>query len=105
MLICREYEYPCPALRDPDHTLVAQTGATVTPEAVVFDSDWTIAYRGRINDEFEDFGKSRDVAEQARFARRHRGHAGRPARRRAGYQGNRLLHWRLEVDNAFAKRL
>jgi hypothetical protein len=56
-----EYGYPCLALRDPDHTLVAETEATVTPEAVVFGSDWSIAYRGRINDQFEDFGKSREV--------------------------------------------
>lgn len=55
----QEYEYPCAGLRDPDHTLVAQTGATVTPEAVVFDGDWRIAYRGRINDEYVEVGKSR----------------------------------------------
>jgi hypothetical protein len=54
-----EYEYPCAGLRDPDHTLVAQTGATVTPEAVVFDGDWRIAYRGRINNEKVELGKSR----------------------------------------------
>jgi hypothetical protein len=55
----RQYEYPCAGLRDPDHSLVAQTGATVTPEAVVFDRDWRIAYRGRINDEYVEVGKSR----------------------------------------------
>jgi peroxiredoxin len=55
----RQYEYQCAALRDPDHTLVAQTGATVTPEAVVFDGDWRIAYRGRINDEYVELGKSK----------------------------------------------
>jgi hypothetical protein len=55
----RQYEYPCAGLRDPDHTLVVQTGATVTPEAVVFDSDWRITYRGRINDEYVEVGKSR----------------------------------------------
>ena len=55
----QEYEYPCVGLRDPDHTLVAQTGATVTPEAVVFDGDWRIAYRGRINNEYVEIGKSR----------------------------------------------
>ena len=58
----REYDYPCPALRDPEHTLVAETEATVTPEAVVFGGDWSIMYRGRINNQFEDFGKSREVA-------------------------------------------
>jgi cytochrome oxidase Cu insertion factor (SCO1/SenC/PrrC family) len=55
----RQYEYPCTALRDPEHSLVAQTGATVTPEAVVFDGDWRIAYRGRINNEYVEVGKSR----------------------------------------------
>ena len=55
----RQYEYPCTGLRDPEHSLVAQTGATVTPEAVVFDGDWRIAYRGRINDEYVEVGKSR----------------------------------------------
>lgn len=55
----REYEYPCPGLRDPEHTLVALTGATVTPEAVVFDGNRNIIYRGRINDLYVDLGKSR----------------------------------------------
>jgi hypothetical protein len=57
----REYEYPCPALRDTQHTLVNQTKVTVTPEAVVFNGDWQIAYRGRINDQFDDLSKSRDA--------------------------------------------
>lgn len=55
----RHYEYPCDALRDPKHSLVSQTGATVTPEAVVFDRDWRIAYRGRINDKYQEVGKPR----------------------------------------------
>jgi peroxiredoxin len=55
----RQYEYACPGLRDPEHTLVAQTGATVTPEAVVFDRNWQMTYRGRINDQYEDLGKAR----------------------------------------------
>jgi hypothetical protein len=58
----REYEYPCVGLRDPDHTLVAATQATITPEAVVFDGNWSQVYRGRINDQFEDFGKSKPAA-------------------------------------------
>src|SRR6185312_15971818 len=57
-----EYEYTCPALRDMKHELATTTGATVTPEAVVFDKDWKIVYRGRINNQFEDFGKSREKA-------------------------------------------
>jgi Redoxin len=58
----RQYEYPCAGLRDPEHTLVAQTGATVTPEAVVFDRDWHLAYRGRINNEYIEVGKSRTTS-------------------------------------------
>jgi hypothetical protein len=48
----KQYEYPCPGLRDPGHKLVAETGATVTPEA----------YRGRIDDRNADFGKTGSVA-------------------------------------------
>ena len=54
-----EYEYPCPALRDPSHTLVAATGAKVTPEAVVFDAGRKITYRGRIDNLNDDLGSSR----------------------------------------------
>jgi hypothetical protein len=54
----KQYDYPCPALRDPQHTLVAQTGATVTPEAVVFDNEWRIIYRGRICDQIAEAGES-----------------------------------------------
>jgi hypothetical protein len=57
-----EFSYPCPALRDPDHTLVAFTQATVTPEAVVFAQDREIAYRGRISDLYAELGKARSAA-------------------------------------------
>jgi hypothetical protein len=58
----KEFGYPCPALRDPDHALVAATGVTVTPEAVVFNADREIVYRGRIDNLYADFGQSRDEA-------------------------------------------
>lgn len=58
----KEYEYPCPALRDPEHQLAITTGATVTPEAVVFDTTRRVVYRGRIDDQIVDFGKSRSAA-------------------------------------------
>lgn len=58
----REFKYPCPGICDPQHTLVAQTGATVTPEAVVFSRDWQIAYRGRVNDQYVDLGTARPAA-------------------------------------------
>ena len=57
-----EYGYRCAALRDPEHWLVKETSATVTPEAVVFDTDENITYRGRINDQYVDFGKARAAA-------------------------------------------
>jgi AhpC/TSA family len=58
----KEYEYPCPALRDPEHRLVATTGATVTPEAVVFDAGRQLSYRGRIDDVNIALGSSRATA-------------------------------------------
>jgi hypothetical protein len=74
-----EYEYPCDALRDPDHKLAAYTGAKVTPEAAVFDGEGDLVYRGRLDDRYDDFGKSRpeptkhDLAEaiEAALAGRH----------------------------------
>lgn len=44
---------------DRKHQLVGATGATVTPEAVVVDAAGRIRYRGRIDDWFTAFGKSR----------------------------------------------
>ena len=44
---------------DRKHVLVRASGATVTPEAVVVDPAGHIRYRGRIDDWFTDFGKSR----------------------------------------------
>lgn len=58
----KEFAYPCPALRDPEHTLVAATGATVTPEAVVFDAERRMIYRGRIDDRYAEVGRPRSVA-------------------------------------------
>ncbi len=55
-----EYDYPCPGLRDPEHRLARETGATVTPEAIVFDAERKITYRGRIDNLYADFGKARD---------------------------------------------
>ncbi len=55
----KEYNYPCPALRDPQHCLVRQTGVRVTPEAAVFRPDGKMVYRGRIDNQYVDFGKAR----------------------------------------------
>jgi peroxiredoxin len=54
-----EYEYHPSALRDPDHKLVKITGAQVTPEAAVFSPDGRMVYRGRIDDRYTAFGKTR----------------------------------------------
>lgn len=54
-----EYGYPFGALRDPEHALVEQSGARITPEVAVYGPDGTLAYRGRIDDRWADFGKSK----------------------------------------------
>ncbi len=58
----REYGYHMTALRDNEHALVKMTGAKVTPEAAVFvpdQPDARMVYRGRIDDQYVDFGKTR----------------------------------------------
>lgn len=55
-----EYELSGPALRDTHQLLARRLGATVTPEAAVLKPDGELIYRGRIDDRFIDFGKSRD---------------------------------------------
>jgi hypothetical protein len=57
-----EYDDPGEAVRDPTHALVKLTGASVTPEAVVFDQQLQRIYRGRIDDQFVELGKSRATA-------------------------------------------
>jgi hypothetical protein len=47
-----------PALRDPQHRLVAHSGARITPEAAVY-LKGELRYLGRIDDRFPDFGKAR----------------------------------------------
>ena len=60
----REYSYPLPALRDPGHVLVQRAGATITPEAAVFRPGGEVAYLGRIDDRYVDFGQARPQATQ-----------------------------------------
>ena len=54
----------CPAILDPRHELVHAAGATVTPEAAVYSRQGKPAYRGRINNRYEGFGKRRRVVTQ-----------------------------------------
>ena len=60
-----EFGYPMPAIQDPKHEWVARVGAKVTPEAAVFvpsKGSFHLIYRGRIDDRYIDFGKSRREA-------------------------------------------
>jgi peroxiredoxin len=54
----KEYEYHLGVLRDPQHALVKVTGVRVTPEVAVFVSG-QIVYRGRIDNRYVAFGKTR----------------------------------------------
>lgn len=58
----RDYGHEMRALRDPEHALVRASEVSVTPEAAVFvpgRSGSTLAYRGRIDDRYVDFGRMR----------------------------------------------
>ena len=54
-----QYGYQLPALRDMKHALVQLSHVEITPEAAVFDSSGHLAYHGRIDNWYEDFGRSR----------------------------------------------
>jgi len=56
------YAYPPIAERDPDHKLVKLTGATITPEAAVFDRNGKLVYLGRIDDRVVELGRERPAA-------------------------------------------
>jgi hypothetical protein len=55
----REYHISTPFVRDPKHELVKRAGATITPEAIVYNEKREIVYRGRINDQYLALGKGR----------------------------------------------
>jgi peroxiredoxin len=54
-----DFGLTCALLYDVEHRLVKFAGATITPEAAVFRSNGILAYRGRIDDRYLDFGKAR----------------------------------------------
>ena len=60
----RKYEYPGEILRDREHELVRLTGVQVTPEVAVFDAAGEMVYRGRIDDQYVDFGEFRAAPTQ-----------------------------------------
>jgi hypothetical protein len=55
----RDYHYSLSALRDPDHVLVKEAQATITPEAAVFTSTGQLLYHGRIDNWFADMTRAR----------------------------------------------
>src|SRR5580700_6636044 len=58
----REYGYKIPALRDPQHVLVKQSQVEITPEVAVFGTDRRLVYHGRIDNLYQDVGRTRSVA-------------------------------------------
>jgi thiol-disulfide isomerase/thioredoxin len=54
-----EFQYSIPALRDIHHSLLKRAQATITPEVAVFDASGKLGYHGRIDNWYEDFGRSR----------------------------------------------
>jgi thiol-disulfide isomerase/thioredoxin len=58
----REFGYTLTALRDPQHILVKQSQAQITPEAAVFDARRQLVYHGRIDNMYEDFSHARKSA-------------------------------------------
>ena len=54
-----DYLVPFPALLDSHQILARQTGARSTPEAVILGPEGQELYRGRVDDRFVDFGKTR----------------------------------------------
>ena len=55
----RAYGLGGPVIADPSGALVRHAGASVTPEAAVFDADGVLRYRGRIDDRYRDLGTRR----------------------------------------------
>ncbi len=53
------FDYSVAVVRDERHTLVRLAGASITPEAAVFEPGDRLVYRGRIDDRFVAFGKTR----------------------------------------------
>jgi hypothetical protein len=56
-----DYGYSIAALRDPDHVLVKQAHAQITPEAAVFDAKGSLIYHGRIDNLYASFGHARST--------------------------------------------
>jgi peroxiredoxin len=59
-----EYRLAGEKVSDPEHLLVAQSGATTTPEAVVYAEGGKMIYRGRIDDRFPTLAAQKPVPTQ-----------------------------------------
>src|SRR5215468_61298 len=55
----KSFAFPGTALRDLHHDAVKRAGATITPEAAVYDGNGRLAYRGRIDDRYSAIGIER----------------------------------------------
>ena len=62
------FNLQCPVVIDRKHELVKATGVTITPEVAVMSHSGTLAYRGRIDDQYPGLGKKR-IAPAARDLR------------------------------------
>ncbi|HLH44036.1 MAG TPA: redoxin domain-containing protein [Bryobacteraceae bacterium] len=60
----REFAYTFPILIDPNQVLVTFTDATTTPEAALIAPGGSLKYLGRIDNQYESFGKRRPQATQ-----------------------------------------
>ena len=58
----KDFGYTLAAIRDPQHILVRQAAAQITPEAAVFNAAGRLFYHGRIDNLYEDFGHARQNA-------------------------------------------
>jgi len=58
----KDFGYTFAAIRDPQHILVKQSAAQITPEAAVFNASGQLVYHGRIDNLYEDFGHTRKSA-------------------------------------------
>jgi hypothetical protein len=56
-----EFKLPGTPLRDTKHDFVKRAGATITPEAAVYNSRGQLTYRGRIDDRYTAVGIERSA--------------------------------------------
>lgn len=57
-----EFKLPGTPMRDTSHAIVKRAGATITPEAAVYNSRGQLTYRGRIDDRYSAVGIERSAA-------------------------------------------